>query len=368
MAHTTTEWPVPGLPSAWQGELAPVIAEAGKGNFEPLVQTLGQTRGQWDRRIFLVECICQERFPEAALTVWYGPRAGQYEAELIFGAANLAWAEAARKPAATMPGSDAEATYKAKLATAEACFLRAFPLDAADPTAGVFLLRASTPLRRPQEALGRVFAGTNQRDPANMALHLAYLDSLTARWTGDSGDPGAALGWARQISSQCPPGLELHMLVVQAYVRRWEDAFFGTSAARIAGDADRAAQVVTPAARTEVIAACERSIHHPGFTPQRSTLYLTNLAAYWYYLAADRPRLTTELQRVGPAYTPEPWATRAGGDARRGYSRAIDTARGRGVAGALVLVGGARHALRIVGGLAAALVGIDRAMPLRPAA
>jgi hypothetical protein len=356
MASTTPEWPVLGSPSAFQGEFAPVLAEAGKGNFEPLVQALAQTRGRWDVRIFLVECISLDRVPEAALTAWYGPRAGQYEAELIFGAGNLSWAEAARKPAATMPGSDAEATYKAKLATAEACFLRAFPLDAADPTAGVFLLRASTPLRRPQDALGRVFTGTNQRDPGNIALHLAYLDSLTARWTGDGGDPGAALAWARQISSQCPPGLELHMLVVQAYVRRWEDSFFGGSAARITGDADRAAGVVTPAARAEVVAACERSIHHPSYVPQRSKLYLSNLAAYWFYLAVDRPRLTVELQQIGAAYTPEPWATRAGGDARRGYSRAIDTARGRGVAGALLLVGGPKNALRIAGALAAAIV------------
>ena len=343
MANTTTEWPTLGAASAWQGDFAPLVDEAARGNFDPLAERILQTRGDWDARIVLLECIVRDRFPETALTAWHARHAGRLEAELLLGAARLSWAEASRR-APAVPGVDAGAARQAKLVAAEQSFLRAFPLDAADPSAGVFLLRASGPLGRPQEALGRVFAQTNQRDPGNVALHLAYLDTLLPPRTTD---PGAALAWAQQISSQCPPGLELHMLVVQAHVRRWEAAFAST------GSAEGAASVLTPAARNDVVAACERSIHHPSFAVQRSSVYLWNLAAFWYYLAADRVRLTRELQLVGPRYTPEPWATRAGGDARRGYSRAIDTARGRGLSGFLLLVGGPKNALRGLAAVAA---------------
>ncbi len=340
MALSTTEWPKLGATSAWQGDLAPLLDEAARGHFDPLLAHLAQTRGRWDERGFLLECVVRGRLPEPALTAWYAARAGQVEAELVFGAANLSWAAAA------------PATRLAKLVVAEQCFLRAFPLDPADPTPGIYLLRASTPLRRPQDALGRVFTQTNQRDPANVALHLAYLDALL----GEGGDARAALDWARQMSAQCPPGLELHMLVVQALVRSWEAAFFTDPVARTGANAERAEQVLTPAARNEVVAACERSLQHAGFVPQRSSLYLRNLAAFWYFLVADRERLAAELQRIGPAYTPEPWASRGGGDARRGYSRAIDTARGRGLSGLLLLVGGPKNALRIAGGGAAAVL------------
>ncbi len=341
MALATTEWPRLGAASAWQGDLAPLLDEAARGSFDPLAARLAQTRGHWDERAFLLECVVHGRLPEPALGAWYAPRAGQAGAELLFGAANLAWAR-----------SSAAADRQAKLIAAEQSFLRAFPLDPADPTPGIFLLRASVPLRRPQDALGRVFAQSNQRDPANLPLHLAYLDSLL----GEGGDASAALGWASEVSAQCPPGLELHMLVVQALVRTWEAAYFTDPVARTGANIERAEHVLTPAARTEVVAVCERSLQHPSFVSQRSSLYLRNLAAFWYFLVADRERLAAELQRIGPSYTPDPWAARGAGDARRGYSRAIDVARGRGLSGLLLLVGGPKNALRIAGGIAAAVL------------
>ncbi len=202
--------------------------------------------------------------------------------------------------------------FEQRLAWAEQNLARAAELDPADPTPHGYMIDCARGLGRGWQFGDHCFRQALARDPAHRHAHQAMLTILAEKWGGSH---GAMFRFANGASQHHPAGSELHVLVILAHLERW--LYFSLENDR--QGAIRYAQ--TASVQQEIVEAYDKSLGSPAHRPRRSTVRARSIAAFWFYLAGDKPRLQRELGALGGVCTEFPWCW-GESDAAKTYGRA----------------------------------------------
>jgi hypothetical protein len=188
--------------------------------------------------------------------------------------------------------------FENALQTAKATLTRAALLAPDDPTPHALLIRVGSGLGD-LELARRSFAAAGERDPDNLLAHSEYLVVLAQRWHGSH---NAMFELARSTAARASLGSNLHVLIPMAHVERW---LYAAAFDGMPGDAK--AWIGVAKHQDEVRDAWQNSLGAASYRPDALTPLVRSWFAFWFYLVADRARVTTELRQLNDRVTRLPW-------------------------------------------------------------
>jgi|CXWL01.1.fsa_nt_gi hypothetical protein len=154
---------------------------------------------------------------------WHKERIDRPEPWLIRGAIRIAWAwEARGSRRASEVEEDAWPVFFERLGEAEADLFEAIRRDAKDATPWAYLLITGSALNMEPPGLIERFDEARERDPHGWLAPWQALNALSEKWSG-SHDIMFAL--AHELSASEPAGSQLHALIAEAHIHRWQ--YFG---------------------------------------------------------------------------------------------------------------------------------------------
>lgn len=130
-----------------------------------------------------------------------------------------------------------------------------------------------------------------RRDPLDLETHIEWVSYLQPRW---SGEPGQALEFARKAYAAAPEGHRLGCVVAMAHIEDWVES-------------DNEDCLATPAIRSELKDAAERSILHPAHQRRPGWQADFNIFAMALSLAGESAVARRVFHELDGAYTPWPW-------------------------------------------------------------
>jgi hypothetical protein len=151
---------------------------------------------------------------------WHKARNERPEPWLIRGAIRLGWAWEAR--GSGRAGEVAEESWPIffeRVQEAEADLLEATRRDEKDATPWAYLLVAGSALNMEPPELIERFDEARKRDPQGWLAPWQALNALSEKW---SGSHEIMFALAREIGANEPRGSQLHSLVAEAHLHRWQ--------------------------------------------------------------------------------------------------------------------------------------------------
>ncbi|MFI6702886.1 hypothetical protein ACIBJC_28740 [Streptomyces sp. NPDC050509] len=130
-----------------------------------------------------------------------------------------------------------------------------------------------------------------RRDPLDLETHLEWVSQSQPRW---GGEPGQALGFARDAFARAPQGHRLGCVVAMAHIEEWVES-------------DTAECLETPEIQAELRNAADHSILHPAYPRRPGWQYDFNTFAMALSLADERHTVRRVFQALDGAYTDWPW-------------------------------------------------------------
>ncbi len=217
---------------------------------------------------------------------------------LVRGRHAIQWAwEARGRGSSDSVSKEGWRLFAERIAMAERDLLAAANGDPADPTPYALLLVVDKANDAPMDVALQHFAAATARLPDHYFAHTAMLSRLSKRWGGSD---EAMFDFVRRRVASAPNGSDLPMLVFEAHLDVW--SYMHT----FGGDPQGALRYLAqPAVRQELDAAYARSLG-AGSIPRATTIHYRNAAAFLFFITQD-PRLRTELERIGQAFTEYPW-------------------------------------------------------------
>lgn len=262
-----------------------------RGDLAPTLTALAATRGQWDRRWFLLDRIDGEE-PRALFDQLVAAQAPF--AHLLRGVHAIASAWVARgKRYGRDVTPEGHRLFAERSASAAEDLSHAASLDPEDPTPWAFLLRASFPLKWPVERAQAIFDEVRRRDPEHLPAYRWMQWWLSAKWHGDA---ERMFAFARGAIASVPPGSSLHGLLVRAHLDQQD------SIARAQGDA--AADAYIASVRPEILWARGQGVGHPQHRRREWDRLTHQDLLETHYLARDRRAMSEELAVLGPRLDP----------------------------------------------------------------
>ncbi|SNS65837.1 protein of unknown function [Asanoa hainanensis] len=141
-----------------------------------------------------------------------------------------------------------------RLVVAENLLDEVIDRDPDDVTARTWLVMASRGRQVPPDEAQARFDAVVKRHPGHVVAHEHRLQYLCAKWFGSDDEMFA---FAREATAQAPDGSLLPELVAIAHIEKWMSLPGGEDDAYMAG----------PEVGKEIVAAADRSVLHPAFTP-----------------------------------------------------------------------------------------------------
>jgi hypothetical protein len=267
------------------------------GNVQPLFAFLQQLGEDWDARAYYLDNLLVHMKREVLDQVC--ATSPSPLAFLVRGAHCIHWAwEARGRGRSDQVSPQAWALFEQRLAWAKNDLFMAAQGDPRDPTPHAKLLTIAKAESVPDDEAYRIFQQVIARQPDHYLGHMTMVSLLSERWGGSH---DKALQFARQRAAGAPPGSDLPMIVVEAYLDVWSYivVFDGNSAGALT-------YLMQPHVRQEITAAYERSLG-AGCRVRASTVCYRNTAALAFHLLQDPQKVRREFDQIGQHFTEYPW-------------------------------------------------------------
>ena len=278
------------------------IVEALKeGDWGPADDLLGRTR-MGDERAFRAGHVASaaDGWPEW-IDAWHRMRSDRPEPWLIRGMIRIGWAwEVRGSGRAHEVADEAWPVFFERLREAEADLRQAIRLDDKDATPWAHLLVTGSALNmEPPELLERL-KEARLRDPHGWIAPWQALNALSEKWSG-SHDLMFAI--ARDASANEPAGSQLHALVADAHLHRWQ--YF-----LMEDPPDRKGQsryYDRDDVQREMARAWERGPGSSQFKPGPFTSKQVALFAFGFSLGEDLDLSRAAFEKLDNRLTTTPW-------------------------------------------------------------
>lgn len=214
---------------------------------------------------------------------------------LVQGCHAVFWAwEARGGKRAENTGQDQFREFHRRLRTAENLLDEVVERDPDDVTARTWLVTSSRGRQVDVVEAATRFDEVVKRHPTHLVAHEQRLQYLCAKWFGSDDQ---MFTFAREATAAAPDGHLLAELVVVAHIEKW------LSLPR--GEDDE--YISTPEVRDEIVAAAEKSILHPSFTPRFGWLPRANTFAMGLEKAGAFHAAGQVFDLIGDRVTEWPW-------------------------------------------------------------
>jgi hypothetical protein len=293
-------------PPAGAGELggeegAGLVAMARQGNLQETMDFLSQARaaGDWDEYTFMAGHVGAEA-PRPLLDQAVTQAPNHPDLRVLRSAQGIkaAWDSRGTGTADTITDESADAMVNF-LDIARRDLADAAGMDPPNPAPHAMMIEVATLHENMASSDGRAaFQQALQRHPANLKAFQNALRLSSQKWGGGHDEQ---LQVARLGLSRAAPGSDLFGCIFYAHMEIW---FYKN---RFDGDEDAAqAYLANPAVQAELNQVFDRWVT-PQYRARRTSPPMLHLAACWYFMTSDIPRLKRAMAAINNVQVAHPW-------------------------------------------------------------
>lgn len=248
-----------------------------------------------DARAFLMEVAAGVAGVQDWIGSWIEAEPQSTLPVLVRGCHGVWWAwEARGAKGAEHTSKDQFREFFRRLRLAENLLDEVVARDPDDVTAHTWLVASARGRQVDGDEAQARFDEVVKRHPAHVVAHEQRLQYLCAKWFGSDEQMFA---FAREATAAAPDGSLLPELVVVAHIEKW------LSLPR--GEDDE--YVSSPQVRTEILAATEKSLLHPAFTPGFGWIPRANTFAMGLEKAGEFEAAARVFDMIGDQVSEWPW-------------------------------------------------------------
>jgi hypothetical protein len=197
-----------------------VVEGLKQGDWRAADELLAATRKGDDRAARAGHIVAAANDWPAWIDAWHAARSDRPEPWLIRGALRIGEAWKARGTGRADEVDDlAWPVFFERLREAEADLGEAIRRDETDATPWAYLLITGSALDQDGEEVRARFDEARKRDPQGWLAPWQALNALSEKW---SGSHDIMFAFAREIAAGAPPGSQLHTLIAEAHLHRWQ--------------------------------------------------------------------------------------------------------------------------------------------------
>ncbi|MGA5300445.1 DUF4034 domain-containing protein [Nucisporomicrobium flavum] len=206
---------------------------------------------------------------------------------LVRGCHAVGWAWEARGAAQAQYTSEEQfRRFHNRLRMAENALDEVIARDPEDVTARTWLVTSARGRQLDADEAQARFDEVVKRHPHHVVAHEQRLQYLCAKWFGSDAEMFA---FAREATAAAPDGSLLPELLVIAHIEKW------LSLSR--GEDDE--YITAEPVRADMLAAAEKSVFHPAFTPAYGWIPRANVFAMGLHLAGEKAAAARVFDLLG---------------------------------------------------------------------
>jgi hypothetical protein len=277
-----------------------LLGPVSRGELRGLAELLATLRkDRWDDRGFYLT-VLGDKVPVEAASRWVDQEPDNPDAHLLFGTRMLNYAfEARGADRAHLVSEKSWEVFHERVAVSQESLVKAAELLPQDPTPFDGLMSIRMSAGGDLETSEALYSAAMERDPANYFCHTRYGYLLCEKWLGSH---EMMFDFARRLLRDVGGGLDRAAVMFRAHIERWYHYAAFDNRNDLALEYLDSREVVE-----ETNAAFDRTMAARGYRPRKSSPFAWNLAAGWFYIRDDRPRLKYAMEQIGDAYRDLPW-------------------------------------------------------------